>query len=314
MVVDIDLRAFGGSALTDDAVDVPKHDSVDEIDGDRSRSPTCRRATPSSCRFALALAEVRGAADIFIGVNALDYSGYPDCRPEFIDGVRRDGEPRHRGAASRGAGITIHTPLIELTKAEIVRLGLELGVDYALTISCYDPTPDGAACGRCDACLLRRKGFADAGRRRSQRATPTDAPARAMTYAVKEVFYTLQGEGRAGGSAVGVLPLRRAATSGPAARSDRADAICRFCDTDFVGTDGPGGGGFRSRASARRRTSRRMWPTGAARASVRRVHRRRAAAAARRGPASTRCTREASRSRSRPTARCPYPTASTGSA
>jgi 7-cyano-7-deazaguanine synthase len=113
--------------------------------------------------LALAWAEVLGAADIFIGVNAVDYSGYPDCRPEFIAAFERLARLATRAGVENGADFTIHTPLIAMTKAEIIREGLRLGVDYALTTSCYDPADDGTACGACDACVLRRRGFAEAG-------------------------------------------------------------------------------------------------------------------------------------------------------
>ena len=113
--------------------------------------------------FALAWAEVLEAADIFIGVNALDYSGYPDCRPEYVRAYERMANLATRAAVEGKRALHLRTPLIDLTKAEIIRLGASLGVDYALTTSCYDPAPDGAACGRCDACLLRLKGFAEVG-------------------------------------------------------------------------------------------------------------------------------------------------------
>ena len=113
--------------------------------------------------FALAYAEVAGASDIFIGVNALDYSGYPDCRPEFVDAFERLANVATAAATEGGRRIRIRAPLLHMTKAEIVRLGLDLGVDHALTTSCYDPDPAGRACGRCDACQLRLKGFAEAG-------------------------------------------------------------------------------------------------------------------------------------------------------
>jgi len=113
--------------------------------------------------FALALAEVRGANDIFIGVNALDYSGYPDCRPEFVDAFAAMANLATRAGVEGAIPLRIHTPLIELTKAEIIGRGLALGVDYALTTSCYDPAPEGLACGHCDSCLLRARGFREAG-------------------------------------------------------------------------------------------------------------------------------------------------------
>ncbi len=159
-VVEIDLRAFGGSALTAD-IDVPKHDAVEELSEDIPVTYVPARNTVF-LSYALAWAEVLGADDIFIGVNALDYSGYPDCRPEFIEAFEKMANLA-TVAGVKGRKLTIHTPLIDLTKAEIIQLGLDLGVDYAKTTSCYDPAPDGRACGRCDSCLLRKKGFKDAG-------------------------------------------------------------------------------------------------------------------------------------------------------
>jgi 7-cyano-7-deazaguanine synthase len=159
-VVEIDLRAFGDSALTAD-IDVPKHDSVEELTEEIPVTYVPARNTVF-LSYALAWAEVLGAHDIFIGVNALDYSGYPDCRPEFI-GAFETMANLATVAGVQGRKLTIHTPLIDLTKAEIIQLGLDLGVDYAKTTSCYDPAPDGRACGHCDSCLLRKKGFKDAG-------------------------------------------------------------------------------------------------------------------------------------------------------
>lgn len=159
-VVEIDLRAFGGSALTDE-IDVPKHDSVEELSSEIPVTYVPARNTVF-LSYALAWAEVLGANDIFIGVNALDYSGYPDCRPEFIEAFERMANLA-TVAGIQGQKLTIHTPLINMTKAEIIRRGLELGVDYAKTTSCYDPAPDGRACGHCDSCLLRLKGFSEVG-------------------------------------------------------------------------------------------------------------------------------------------------------
>jgi 7-cyano-7-deazaguanine synthase len=158
--MDIDLRKFGGSALTGDD-EVPKHASVDEIGGDIPVTYVPARNV-IFLSFALGWAEVLGADDIYIGVNAVDYSGYPDCRPEFIDAYARMANLATKTAV-QGRKITIHTPLIQLTKAQIIQLGLKLGVDYELTTSCYDPGPGGIACGQCDACLLRLKGFAENG-------------------------------------------------------------------------------------------------------------------------------------------------------
>lgn len=159
-VVEIDLRAFGGSALTAD-IDVPKHEHVDELSDEIPVTYVPARNT-IFLSYALAWAEVLGANDIFIGVNVLDYSGYPDCRPEFIEAYEKMANLA-TVAGVKGQKLTIHTPLIDLTKAQIIQLGLNLGVDYAKTTSCYDPAPDGRACGRCDSCLLRKKGFAENG-------------------------------------------------------------------------------------------------------------------------------------------------------
>ena len=159
-IVDIDLRAFGGSALTAE-IDVPKHDHVEELDGGIPVTYVPARNT-IFLSYALAWAEVLGANDIFIGVNALDYSGYPDCRPEFIEAFERMANLA-TVAGVGGNRLTIHTPLIDLTKAEIIRRGRELSVDFSKTTSCYDPAPDGRACGHCDSCLLRLKGFLEAG-------------------------------------------------------------------------------------------------------------------------------------------------------
>jgi len=159
-VVQIDPQIFAGSALTDD-IAVPKSRSEAEISQDIPVTyVTARNTVFLSC--ALAWAEGLGAFDIFIGVNALDYSGYPDCRPEFI---RAFAEMANLGtkAGAGGARFHIHTPLAEMTKADIIRQALELGVDLSLTHSCYDPTADGRACGLCDSCQLRRKGFREAG-------------------------------------------------------------------------------------------------------------------------------------------------------
>ena len=161
VVVDVDLAAFGGSALTDD-VPVPKHDDVADLAADIPITYVPARNTVF-LSLALALAEVRDADDLVIGVNAVDYSGYPDCRPEFVAAFEALANLATRAAVEDGRHLWVHTPLIDLTKAEIIRRGTALGVDYAATISCYDPAPDGAACGHCDACLLRRQGFADAG-------------------------------------------------------------------------------------------------------------------------------------------------------
>jgi len=161
IVVDIDLRGIGGSALTAD-IDVPKKSSVEEIAGDIPVTYVPARNTVFLA-IALAWAEVLSADDIFIGVNALDYSGYPDCRPEFVQAFQAMANLATKRAVE-GQRVMIHTPLIDWTKAEIIRHGLGLGVDYGLTVSCYDPQPDGAACRHCDACLLRLRGFSENGR------------------------------------------------------------------------------------------------------------------------------------------------------
>ena len=155
-VVDVDLRAFGGSALTAD-IDVPK----DELGQAAIPITYVPARNTVFLSFALALAEVRGASDIFIGVNALDYSGYPDCRPEYIAAFEQMANLATK-AAVEGSRLTIHAPLAQMTKEQIIRRGLELDVDYSLTHSCYDPV-GGLACGHCDSCLLRLAGFAAAG-------------------------------------------------------------------------------------------------------------------------------------------------------
>ncbi len=161
VVTDIDLRAFGGSALTDD-IAVPKNDSVDQI-GDGIPVTYVPARNTIFLSFALALAETIGAFDIFIGVNALDYSGYPDCRPEYIRAYETMANLATKAGVEGTGRFAIHTPLLEMTKRQIIETGLALGVDYGLTISCYDPSPEGVPCGHCDACLQRAKGFAEAG-------------------------------------------------------------------------------------------------------------------------------------------------------
>ncbi|RLK61359.1 7-cyano-7-deazaguanine synthase QueC [Actinokineospora cianjurensis] len=161
VVADIDLRVFGGSALTDDSIDVPHHDSVDGVTQDIPITYVPARNT-IFLSFALAWAETLGSQDIFIGVNALDYSGYPDCRPEYIEAYQAMANLATKAGVEGSQNLTIHMPLVALTKAETIQRGLELGVDYGLTHSCYDPV-DGRACGSCDSCLLRDRGFADLG-------------------------------------------------------------------------------------------------------------------------------------------------------
>jgi len=157
VIVPVDLRVFGGSALTGD-IAVPKHRSPHEM-GEGIPVTYVPARNTIFLSFALAWAEVLGAADIFIGVNALDYSGYPDCRPEYIDAYQRMANLATKVGVEGGQQLTIHTPLIKLTKAEIILRGIELGVDYSLTTSCYEPSPAGEACGACDSCLLRLRGF-----------------------------------------------------------------------------------------------------------------------------------------------------------
>jgi 7-cyano-7-deazaguanine synthase len=161
VIVDIDLRTFGGSALTSDAIAVPKDRDLTPAGGIPITYVPARNTIFLS--FALAWAEVLEAGDIYIGVNALDYSGYPDCRPEYIAAYERMANLATRGGVDGTNPVRIRTPLIDLTKAQIIQLGVSLGVDYSITQSCYDPDPSGAACGHCDACRLRLKGFAEAG-------------------------------------------------------------------------------------------------------------------------------------------------------
>jgi 7-cyano-7-deazaguanine synthase len=160
-IIDLDLRAFGGSALTDDLA-VPKDRSAEVM---AEGIPVTYVPARNTIFLALALAwaEVLESFDIFAGMNCLDYSGYPDCRPEFIRAFEQLANLATKAGVEGKGALRIHTPLIQLHKAEIIRLGLSLGVDYHLTHSCYDPAPDGAACGRCDSCELRRAGFAAAG-------------------------------------------------------------------------------------------------------------------------------------------------------
>jgi 7-cyano-7-deazaguanine synthase len=161
VIVDINLAQFGGSALTAD-IAVPKKTSADEIGTDIPVTYVPARNTVF-LSLALAWAETLGTGDIFLGVNALDYSGYPDCRPEYIVSFERMANLATKGGVEKTIPVKLHTPLIQLTKAQIIRRGLDLGVDYSLTRSCYDPAASGAACGRCDSCLLRLKGFAENG-------------------------------------------------------------------------------------------------------------------------------------------------------
>ncbi|HOE18935.1 MAG TPA: 7-cyano-7-deazaguanine synthase QueC [Syntrophorhabdaceae bacterium] len=160
ITIDIDLRRFGGSALTGN-IPVPKGRRSDEISHDIPTTYVPARNT-IFLSLALAWAETLGAGDIFIGVNALDYSGYPDCRPEYIEAFEKMANIATKAGVD-GAHFTIHAPLINMTKAQIIRKGMELGVDFSITSTCYDPLPDGRPCGQCDACILRQKGFAESG-------------------------------------------------------------------------------------------------------------------------------------------------------
>lgn len=161
VVADIDLRAFGGSALTDE-IDVPHHASADEL-GDGIPVTYVPARNTVFLSFALAWAETLGANDVFIGVNALDYSGYPDCRPEYIAAFEQMANLATKAGVEGRQRLKIHAPLISMTKAQTIQRGMELGVDYSLTHSCYDPDRQGRACKTCDSCLLRRRGFAELG-------------------------------------------------------------------------------------------------------------------------------------------------------
>jgi 7-cyano-7-deazaguanine synthase len=161
LILDLDLRQIGGSALTDD-IAVPKNRNTDEINKKIPVTYVPARNT-IFLSYALAWAEVLQASDIFIGVNVLDYSGYPDCRPEYIAAYQKMAHLATKAGTQDKNKIKIHTPLIRISKSQIIRKGRDLGVDYGLTHSCYDPTVSGAACGRCDSCLLRLKGFQEAG-------------------------------------------------------------------------------------------------------------------------------------------------------
>jgi 7-cyano-7-deazaguanine synthase len=161
IVLDIDLRAFGGSALTG-KLSLPQDTPLERI-GERIPSTYVPARNTIFLSCALGWAEVLGAADIFLGANAMDYSGYPDCRPEYITAFQQMARLATRAGVEQGQKVTIHTPLIALSKREIVEQGLALGVDYSITLTCYDPNSKGQACGRCEACLLRLKGFREAG-------------------------------------------------------------------------------------------------------------------------------------------------------
>lgn len=160
--VTINLQEIGGSALTDATIKVPKSRNQEEMQQNIPVTYVPARNT-IFLSIALSWAEVLGARDIFLGINAIDYSGYPDCRPQFIEAFAQLANVATAASAEGGVRFNIHTPLLKLSKAEIIRAGLNLGVDYSITLSCYDPTPKGEACGICDACYLRLKGFAENG-------------------------------------------------------------------------------------------------------------------------------------------------------
>lgn len=166
VIADIDLRVFGGSALTSE-IEVPKHESLDDANSKDTGSSVPITYVPARntifLSFALAYAETVGASDIFTGVTAVDYSGYPDCRPEYMDAYAKMANLATRAGVEGTQELKLHSPLIAMSKADIVREGLRLGVDYSLTSSCYDPDEQGRACGHCETCLLRLKGFAEAG-------------------------------------------------------------------------------------------------------------------------------------------------------
>lgn len=161
VVLDVDLRAIGGSALTSDD-EIPRASSVEAVGQEGIPATYVPARNTILLSLAIALAEVRGASEVFIGVNALDYSGYPDCRPAFIESFERTANLATRAATQDGAELRVRAPLIERSKAQIISLAHDLGVDLAATVSCYDPRSD-VACGTCDACLLRRRGFEEAG-------------------------------------------------------------------------------------------------------------------------------------------------------
>lgn len=161
-IIDIDLRQFGASALTDD-IDVPKHDTADQIDDSQIPITYVPARNTIFLSYAMAWAEVIKASSIFIGVTAVDYSGYPDCRPAFIHAFETMANLATRTGVTKETVLKIETPLIDLSKSDIIKTGHGLGVDYGLTISCYDPDEKGRSCGRCDSCLHRKKGFKEAG-------------------------------------------------------------------------------------------------------------------------------------------------------
>ncbi len=161
-IIDIDLRQFGHSALTDD-IDVPKHERVEDIDQDTIPITYVPARNTIFLSYAMAWAEVLKASSIYIGVTAVDYSGYPDCRPDFIEAFEKMANLATKTGLTKEVSLKIQTPLIRLSKSQIIQLGDRLGVDYSLTISCYDPDKDGRSCSKCDSCLHRIKGFEESG-------------------------------------------------------------------------------------------------------------------------------------------------------
>ncbi len=161
-IIDIDLRQFGGSALTD-GIEVPKHGCLEDLKKDEIPITYVPARNTIFLSYAMAWAEVLKASSIYIGVTAVDYSGYPDCRPEFIEAFEKMANLATKAGVTKETSLKIETPLIHLSKAEIIKTGLALGVDYSLTLSCYDPDEKGRSCGFCDSCLHRKKGFAEAG-------------------------------------------------------------------------------------------------------------------------------------------------------
>ncbi|MCK4619715.1 MAG: 7-cyano-7-deazaguanine synthase QueC [Desulfobacterales bacterium] len=162
LIIDIDLKKIGGSALTDNNLDVPKYRNTQRIPDEIPVTYVPARNT-IFLSYALAWAEVLQSSDIFIGVNAIDYSGYPDCRPEYIEAFERMANLATKAGVEGKTKLKIRTPLIHMTKAEIIKKGVDLGVDFSLTHSCYDPSSDGLACGECDSCIIRKQGFKEAG-------------------------------------------------------------------------------------------------------------------------------------------------------
>lgn len=205
VIADIDLRVFGGSALTSD-IEVPKHETLEDVEEGGVPITYVPARNTIFLSFALAFAETVGASDIFTGVTAVDYSGYPDCRPEYMEAFATMANLATRAGVEGTSKITLHSPLIALSKADIVREGLRLGVDYSLTSSCYDPDEQGRACGMCDTCLLRLKGFAEAGVK-----DPSDT--RAPEHDLSDQGNLLHPAGgrqprRASGSLLPLLPLQ----------------------------------------------------------------------------------------------------------